>query len=198
VRRVAIIGKGGAGKSWLALRLGERLGLPVIHLDRHYWRPGWTEPAQDEWRARQQALLDEHDATGWIADGQYGSTLDVRLARADTVVFLDPHPLLACARILRRQLFRTGAGLPALRPRWGRDLLEFLRYVWRYRRDRLSVQLQRIDAFEGDVYFLRSRRDVQRFLASLPRARDGAGPGSGHAEGHGAAHRRVPPLRRQA
>ena len=86
MRRVAIIGSSGAGKSTLARRLGERTGLPVVHLDEHFWRPGWVETSRGEWRAVQTALCAQ-DA--WIMDGNYSGTLDVRLARADTVVFLD-------------------------------------------------------------------------------------------------------------
>ena len=43
MRRALVIGSGGAGKSTLARELGARAGLPVVHLDRLYWRPGWTK-----------------------------------------------------------------------------------------------------------------------------------------------------------
>ena len=52
MERIAIIGPGGAGKSTLARRLGERLGLPVIHLDAEHWRPGWVETPADEWKRK--------------------------------------------------------------------------------------------------------------------------------------------------
>jgi hypothetical protein len=77
VQRVAIVGSGGAGKSTLARELGQRLGLPVIHLDQRFWRPGWLETETEEWAATQQELA---AADRWIRDGNYGATLDVRLA----------------------------------------------------------------------------------------------------------------------
>ena len=40
MQRVVILGRGGAGKSTLARRLGELVGLPVIELDKHFWQPG--------------------------------------------------------------------------------------------------------------------------------------------------------------
>ncbi|MFX8106590.1 AAA family ATPase, partial [Acinetobacter baumannii] len=77
MRRVVVIGCSGAGKSTLARRLGERTGLPVVHLDREDWRPGGGEPPRGDWRARVAALAADES---WIMDGQYGGTLDLRLA----------------------------------------------------------------------------------------------------------------------
>lgn len=56
MRRVAIIGCAGSGKSTLARRLAAKTGLPAVHLDQHYWRPGWVEPPREEWQARAAAL----------------------------------------------------------------------------------------------------------------------------------------------
>ena len=66
MRRIAIVGMGGAGKSTLSRRLGAALGLPVVHLDTHYWNPGWIETPDDEWDRVQPGLF-EGDA--WVADG---------------------------------------------------------------------------------------------------------------------------------
>jgi len=175
VRRIAVIGSGGAGKSTLARRLGAALGIEVTHLDRLYWRPGWVATPADEWRAIQRELV-ARDA--WIIDGNYGSTLDLRLAAADTVVFLDL-PRLTCVRqVLQRRL----------RSRLGRDhranlgdavpdrvTWEFLRWVWAYPRVQRPRVLEKLARY-GDgrrVVMLRSRADIERFLAE---ARPAAGP----------------------
>jgi adenylate kinase family enzyme len=93
-RRVIVTGLAGSGKSTFSLALGAKTGLPVIHLDLHFWRPGWVAPSKEEWRDKQRVLL---ASDAWIADGNYHETLDLRLARADTVVFLDI-PWWVCAR----------------------------------------------------------------------------------------------------
>jgi adenylate kinase family enzyme len=92
-RRVIVTGIAGSGKSTFSRALSARTGLPVIHLDVHYWKPGWVKPSDDEWRVKQRRLL---AGDGWIADGSYHETLDLRLERADTVVVLDT-PWWACA-----------------------------------------------------------------------------------------------------
>ncbi len=84
----------GAGKSTFSRALSAKTGIPVIHLDVHFWKPGWVEPSEDEWRETQRGLL---ASDKWIADGNYHATLDLRLDRADAVVFLDT-PWWVCAR----------------------------------------------------------------------------------------------------
>jgi hypothetical protein len=82
-RRVLVSGLAGAGKSTFSRALSAKTGLPLIHLDIHFWKPGWVEPTEDEWREKQRGLL---SGDGWIIDGNYHATLDLRLERADTVV----------------------------------------------------------------------------------------------------------------
>jgi adenylate kinase family enzyme len=156
VQRIAIIGAGGSGKSTLARELGRRLDLPVTHLDDLFWQPGWVEPNRDEWEALNRELV---QAERWILDGNYGGTMEIRLEAADTIVFLDPPPLLCIWRVLRRR----GRDEPAS----ARRLLAFVAYIWRYRRTRRPTVEERIARHGAgkQVDVLRSRRDVRRFLA---------------------------------
>ena len=90
--------------------------MPVIHLDLHFWKPGWVAPSELEWREKQSGLL---AGDAWIADGNYHETLDLRLERADTVV-LSRHALVGV----------RGTGVPA-RPAqagWG-DARRVRRFV---------------------------------------------------------------------
>ncbi len=129
-KRIAIIGCCGAGKSTLAKILGEKLNLPVIHLDAYYWQPGRQETKQNEWLARQQELI---KSDRWIIDGNYGSTMDIRLARANTIIWLDFNRYVCLRRVLKRYLQYAGNPRPDMaqgcpeRFNW-----EFLEYVWNF------------------------------------------------------------------
>ena len=98
-RRWLIVGGSGSGKSTLARRMGARLSLPVIHLDRHYWNTAWTPTPNDEF---DQIVADLAAGDAWVMDGNYSRTLHLRLPRAQAVVLLDRNPLLCLARVAVR------------------------------------------------------------------------------------------------
>jgi adenylate kinase family enzyme len=108
-RRIVVTGMAGAGKSIFSQALSAKIGVPVIHLDLHFWQPGWVAPSEEEWLETQRSLLADAE---WIADGNYAATLDFRLQRADTAVFLDT-PWWVCARrALVRGIRRRPTGFP--------------------------------------------------------------------------------------
>lgn len=85
-RRIVVIGGAGAGKSTLARRLGERLGLPVTHLDRLFYGPGWTPVGGTVFRARVAEAL---AGDAWVVEGTYHDASALSLPRADLVIWLD-------------------------------------------------------------------------------------------------------------
>ncbi len=170
MRRVIVVGSGGAGKSTLAVRIGARLQLPVIHLDARHWHAGWRSAPPEVWRREVEALV---AAPAWVMDGNYAGTLDVRMAACDTVVFLDLPRLICLWRVMVRTLRYRGRTRPDMAPgcpeRWD---WEFLRWVWSFPRRHRPAVLRRLAARPADtrLVHLRSRRAVERWLASLPPA----------------------------
>ena len=169
MRRVIVIGSGGSGKSTLAVRLGEITGLPVHHLDALYWRPGWVATPPEEWKATVAALAAE---PAWIMDGNYGGTMDDRLAACDTAIFLDLPRTVCMARVIRRSLRYRGRSRPDMAPGCPEQVTsEFLRWIWRYPKDRRPSVLGRLRAVadEKRVVHLRSSREAERFLVDAAR-----------------------------
>jgi adenylate kinase family enzyme len=164
MRKIAIIGSAGSGKSTLATRLGHATGIKVIHLDKLYWKPGWTEPRKEEWIETVKKIL-EDDA--WIIDGNYGGTMEMRLAACDTIVFLDLPRTLCVARVLKRVLRYNKNTRPDMaegcdeRFDW-----EFLKWVWNYPRDskpKVESLLKRYESKKA-IFRLRSRKAVNTFI----------------------------------
>jgi len=173
VQRVLIIGSGGAGKSYLATRLAGVTGLPLIHLDHLYWRPGWIATPDAGWVDTISRLV-RRDR--WIMDGNYGGTMAQRLAACDTVVFLDMPRGTCLIRLLRRRIRFAGRGRPSGPPGCPeRITLGFLWWVWTYRSRRRPGILQRLRLLPAGigVHVLRSAADVERFVAAASITRHG-------------------------
>jgi adenylate kinase family enzyme len=164
VQRVLVIGSGGAGKTTFAKRLRAATGLPVVHLDALHWRPGWTAPPREEWLK----IVDEITARdAWIMDGNYGGTLDRRLAACDTVIFLDMPRLVCLRRVVERAFRYRGRTRPDMAPDCPERLtVEFLRWIWAYPRKQRPEILRRLDAVRAEkrVVILGSTQAVDRFL----------------------------------
>ena len=143
------MGRGASGKSTLAVRLGEMLGLPVIELDKLFWQPGLVPTPRDQWAVIQQKLVREE---GWIMDGDLGprDVADVRLRAADTIIVLD-FSLVRCAwQAIKRS----------------RERADFWRWVVAYRRTYLPLLLRAIaqHARAADILIFRDPRAAERFL----------------------------------
>lgn len=165
--RVLVTGIAGSGKSTFTRALAARTGLPVIHLDVHFWKPGWVAPSEDEWREKQRGLL---AGDAWIADGNYPETLDLRLERADTVVFLDT-PWWVCAgraflRGLRKPLGEMPQGCDDSAWRRLRDEWRLAVVIWRHRRSEPEREHEIISEHGQHValHVLKSKRAVRQFL----------------------------------
>ena len=168
MQRVLVIGSGGAGKSTFSARLAERTGLPLIHLDALYWRPGWIEPAKAEWEQTVAILV---STERWVMDGNYGGTLERRLAVADTVVFLDLPRTRCIYQALKRRIRFHGRSRPDMTPGCPERLTwDFLRWIWRYpveRRPKILQQLSELRTDQQAIIF-HTQAEVEAFLLSLP------------------------------
>jgi adenylate kinase family enzyme len=168
-RRVVVTGLAGSGKSTLSLALGAKTGLPVIHLDLHYWKPGWTAPTETEWREKQRGVL---AGDAWIADGNYHETLDLRLELADSVVVLDV-PWWRCSGRALLRGFRMPGELPegchySRFHRW-RDEWQLAGRIWLHRRSDPEHEYETISQHQAQVavHVLRSKEAVRDFLDDL-------------------------------
>ena len=169
-RRVLVIGMAGSGKSTFSRALSAKTDLPVIHLDVHYWKPGWVKPSEDAWRETQRSLL---TGDAWIADGNDLETLELRLERADAVVLLDT-PWWTCAsrafmRGLRNPVGEMPQGCEDSAWRRLRDEWRLVGVIVRERRSE-PEQERAIVAEHGRhaaLHVLGSKRAAREFLDGL-------------------------------
>ncbi|MDM3885809.1 AAA family ATPase [Pseudomonas sp. BCRC 81390] len=169
MQRVMVIGQPGSGKSTLARRLGERTGLPVVHIDTIHWQPGWVERSREE----KTRLCHEVEAgERWIFEGGHSTTWHNRLARADMLIWIDRLAPLRFWRVLLRTVLnrgRTRPDLPHNCPELLANLPAFFRFMWQTRISSREA-MKRLVAMAPSgcrVVCLRSNRDTEIFLASV-------------------------------
>jgi adenylate kinase family enzyme len=163
LRRIAVFGCAGSGKTTLARALGERLGLPVIHVDSVYWR-GRDGRFGAEWPGIHGELI---AGDAWIIDGMKPGVLGDRLERADMAIFLDV-PRRTCYRgLVERRLALRGGVRPEIGA-YDRIDRALLRWIWRFPSEVRPGVLEHLQTCSCDVVSLSSRADVRRFLGGLP------------------------------
>lgn len=176
MERIAVVGCIGAGKSTLARVLGRELGIEVFHLDSYWWRPGKyrvTGPATVATHTMKPAEyrhVEEQIVVGerWIIDGD-AANKDLRLSRADTVVFLDFPRWLCVLGLVQRHRRGTYHYPPGVRGSW-RWVVFLARWVWTtwpsQRRPSLIAAIS-AHASTAEVYRLRNRAEVRSFVDTL-------------------------------
>jgi adenylate kinase family enzyme len=168
MKKILIIGSSGAGKSTFARRLHRAIGLPLIHLDRLYWKPNWVETTdKSEWKRTIENAL-RGDA--WILDGNYSGTLEMRLEKCDAVIFLDLPRLLCIYRILKRvALYKKGSRPDMADGCDERFDWEFVKIVWNYptrSKPKVEALLHRFES-EKTIFRLHSQKEIEDFFVNI-------------------------------
>lgn len=167
MKKIIIIGSGGAGKSTFARRLGELTGIEVFHLDKLYWKPNWQEPPKEEWKKLLETKLEKDE---WIMDGNFGGTLEMRLKYCDTVIFLDLPRTVCIYRTLKRWIKYRNTNRPDMTVGCNEKFdLEFLGWVWNFpktKKPKIEEKLKTLEK-EKTIIRLHSPKEVEKFFLNF-------------------------------
>jgi adenylate kinase family enzyme len=166
---ILILGPSGAGKSTLARVIGERLGLPVVHLDTFHWNPGWIGSEASRFR---EQLAQAAAGDAWVIDGNYTSHLDLRLPRTEAVIWLDLPRYIYFPRAVWRSMRNYGRERDDLGPGCPEqiDLSFLMDWVWSYKTRSRARHGQLMSSLPAGIraIILRSPREVRQFESNLP------------------------------
>ena len=166
MERILIIGCGGAGKSTLARQLGEKLELPVVHLDKLFWKPGWVEESSEEFDRK---LAIELEKTRWIMDGNFNRTMPQRLSKCDTIIYLDFSRWQCLRGWIGRVIKNWGHARADMAPgcnEWFDP--EMAGWIWNFNRKNRAGYYEILSRAEGKrIVILKSRREAGEFLKKL-------------------------------
>lgn len=163
--RILVLGNSGSGKTTFTLRLGEITGLPVVHLDKLFWKPGWTLPTREEYHA---LLRDALSVNAWIMDGDYTSTLAWRLEHCDQVVLFDLPRLICLWGVIMRLIKTYGKNRADMgdgcseKFDWG-----FIKFTWYFEKIQGANNKELIRISGKPTVIFRSRRDARRYLEGI-------------------------------
>lgn len=162
-----VLGCCGAGKSTFSKKLGELNNLEVIHLDQYYWKPNWTESTPTEWSKVVEGLAQKPE---WIMDGNYSGTMDLRIPKADTIIYLDFSTLTCLWRITKRILKHKGKVRPDM-PEGCEERfdLEFYHYVATFNLVRRKKLLEKLEKLQDKkhILILKNNQEVENYFKSL-------------------------------
>jgi adenylate kinase family enzyme len=168
MKRVAVVGCPGAGKTVFCRELAKKNSLPVVHLDTYYLdesKPYYYARDRKAWLNKIKELVAKNK---WIIDGNFGSTFKQRFARADTIIFLDYPRYLCVWRILKRRFEFRNKRRQEVPEDWQEKIdYEFLRYVWKFNRVSRPKVIDALSDIKAEAIILKNPGEAARYLKML-------------------------------
>lgn len=165
--RILVIGPCGAGKSTFSKKLYKILKLPLIHLDTYYHKPNWEEPQKEDWEKIVRRLANQKE---WIMDGNFSDSFNLRIPRANTIIYLDYSSIKCCLRVLKRNITYYGRTRSDMATGCRESFdLSFLQFVLMFNYRNRSNIYNRLEKVKNtkNVIILKNDKQVSAFLFQL-------------------------------
>ena len=158
LKKIIVIGCPGSGKSTVSRALHNKTGIPLYHLDMMYWNADKTTVEKCVFLERLSAVLEKDE---WIIDGNYGSTMELRMAACDTMFFLD-YPLDVCLDGIKERHGKPRSDMPWIETE---EDAEFIEFIKNYNEQQKPKVLELLEKYrDKNIIVFKSREQTDAFL----------------------------------
>ena len=158
MKKVIVIGCPGSGKSTVSRALHNKTGIPLYHLDMMYWNADKTTVEKSVFLERLSAVLEKDE---WIIDGNYGSTMELRMAACDTAIFLD-YPLDVCLDGIKERRGKPRSDMPWIETEEDAEFIEFIKNYNEQQKPKVLELLEKYS--DKNIVIFKSREQADAFL----------------------------------
>ena len=158
MKKVIVIGCPGSGKSTVSRALHNKTGIPLYHLDMMYWNADKTTVEKSVFLERLSAVFEKDE---WIIDGNYGSTMELRMAACDTVIFLD-YPLDVCLDGIKERRGKPRSDMPWIETEEDAEFIEFIKNYNEQQKPKVLELLEKYS--DKNIVIFKSREQADAFL----------------------------------
>ena len=161
MKKIMVIGCPGSGKSTFSRALHKLTGIPLFHLDMMYWNSDRTTVDMDVFLERLSNTVQEDE---WIIDGNYGSTIELRLQACDTVIFLD-YPLNVCLDGIKERRGKVRTDMPWIE---NEEDTEFIEFIKNYNSQSRPEVMKLLGKYSYKcIYIFKNRTEADEFITAL-------------------------------
>ena len=161
MKKIMVIGCPGSGKSTFSRTLHKLTGIPLFHLDMMYWNSDRTTVDKAVFREQLSNTLQKDE---WIIDGNYGSTMELRLQACDTVIFLD-YSLNVCLDGIKERRGKARTDMPWIE---NEEDAEFIEFIKNYNSQSRPKVMELLDKYsQKHIYIFKNRNEANKFLNQI-------------------------------
>ena len=161
MKKIIVIGCPGSGKSTFSRELNKMTKIPLYHLDMLFWNSDKTTVEKSVFLERLNKLLAGDE---WILDGNFSTTMELRMSKCDTVIFLD-YPPDVCLEGVRARRGKPREDLPWIETEEDLEFMDYIRNFNDQRRPQITELLEKFR--DKNTVRLTSREEADKYLESL-------------------------------
>ncbi|MBE6962473.1 MAG: adenylate kinase [Ruminococcaceae bacterium] len=162
MKKIIVIGCPGSGKSTFSKSLHKITNIPLYHLDMLFWNADKTTVGKSVFLDRLLKIIENSE---WIIDGNYGSTMELRMQKCDTVIFLD-YPLDVCLNGIQDRKGKPRSDMPWIES--DEDDAEFVEFIKNYNSQSRPKVIELLKRYsDKDIYIFSNRVQAEEFLNKI-------------------------------